>query len=326
MNTVVDVAIGVILLYLLLALIVTTAQELISSLLHLRAKHLYRALAGMLSGTVQGDPPSTSNQLLLHAFYEHPLVRNLTSRVPERIQQALSPLGRGLPSYIPSRTFALALVDVLRGTKTAADSIGASQLLANAHEVVAKVSDPDLQHILTLLLADAQLVAKDLNERSRLVSERLESWFNDRMARASGTYKRCAQIWSLGLSLVVTIVFNADTLHIASRLWSDAALRTAVLASAEALNDGQLAAPPNASLGARLLEQADLVARSSLPVGWHVANTPHPLTILGWLITALAVSLGANFWFDMLNKALRLRGTGARVSAITGRVEAKVMP
>jgi len=31
--------------------------------------------------------------------------------------------------------------------------------------------------------------------------------------------------------------------------------------------------------------------------------------ILGWLITALAISLGAPFWFDLLNKLMTLRGS-----------------
>jgi hypothetical protein len=30
---------------------------------------------------------------------------------------------------------------------------------------------------------------------------------------------------------------------------------------------------------------------------------------VGWLITALAVSLGAPFWFDMLNKFIVVRST-----------------
>jgi hypothetical protein len=29
---------------------------------------------------------------------------------------------------------------------------------------------------------------------------------------------------------------------------------------------------------------------------------------LGWLLTALALSLGAPFWFDLLNKLMKLRG------------------
>jgi hypothetical protein len=33
------------------------------------------------------------------------------------------------------------------------------------------------------------------------------------------------------------------------------------------------------------------------------------LRILGWLVTALALSLGAPFWFDLLNKFIVVRGT-----------------
>jgi len=31
--------------------------------------------------------------------------------------------------------------------------------------------------------------------------------------------------------------------------------------------------------------------------------------IIGWLITALALSLGAPFWFDLLNKLMNLRSS-----------------
>ena len=33
-------------------------------------------------------------------------------------------------------------------------------------------------------------------------------------------------------------------------------------------------------------------------------------TLLGWIITALAITLGAPFWFDLLSKLISLRGTG----------------
>jgi hypothetical protein len=35
------------------------------------------------------------------------------------------------------------------------------------------------------------------------------------------------------------------------------------------------------------------------------------------LITALAISLGNNFWFDLLNKFIRFRGTGKRETTTT---------
>jgi hypothetical protein len=37
-------------------------------------------------------------------------------------------------------------------------------------------------------------------------------------------------------------------------------------------------------------------------------------TVFGWIITALSISLGAPFWFDLLNKLVKLRGTGSKIT------------
>lgn len=180
------------------------------------------------------------------------------------------------------------------------------------------------------------------------------------MARASGWYKRKAQVWSLAIALGVTLAANADTIHVVNRLWSDAALRAAVVASAQ-----KFAAVPPASAAASdsiaearsltdlALQQTRELESSYLPVGWKWElksasflpcvrlDTPsaeagakqpigcwapswrdYGLLAIGWLITALAVSLGAAFWFDILSKALQLRGSGPRVSETSGKVEA----
>jgi len=42
------------------------------------------------------------------------------------------------------------------------------------------------------------------------------------------------------------------------------------------------------------------------------------VTIIGWLITAVAICLGAPFWFDMLNKLISIRGVGTKVDTATG--------
>jgi len=62
-----------------------------------------------------------------------------------------------------------------------------------------------------------------------------------------------------------------------------------------------------------------------LPIGWTYGDPKNPtndprafrgvdpgnwfLRILGWFITALALSLGAPFWFDLLNKFMVVRAT-----------------
>jgi hypothetical protein len=37
--------------------------------------------------------------------------------------------------------------------------------------------------------------------------------------------------------------------------------------------------------------------------------------IIGWIITALAISLGAPFWFDLLSKLMKVRGAGTRIDS-----------
>lgn len=62
-----------------------------------------------------------------------------------------------------------------------------------------------------------------------------------------------------------------------------------------------------------------LVAHRRLP-----ARAPsYWLLVVGWILTALAVSLGSNFWFDVLGKALQLRGSGPKVDVSSGEVEGK---
>lgn len=244
-----------------------------------------------------------------------------------------------MPSYIPSRTFAIALIDVLRGRRGAADAIGAGTLLASACTSIERVTGPELKRVLTLLVGDADQLAQTVNERSRLISEQLETWFNDRMARAEGWYKRRAQAWSLALALAVTVLFNADTIHLTQRLWNDGALRAIVVDMAQAQE------PSHASEGDandQLVTRVQALESSVFPLGWYWeedAALPcarrttaaagacwqpslwsRALLAVGWVITALAVSLGANFWFDLLSRALRLRGTGSKVSSSTGRV------
>ena len=51
-----------------------------------------------------------------------------------------------------------------------------------------------------------------------------------------------------------------------------------------------------------------------LPIGWGAASptatgTGVAVVALGWLMTALAATLGAPFWFDVLKKVIEVRST-----------------
>lgn len=71
-----------------------------------------------------------------------------------------------------------------------------------------------------------------------------------------------------------------------------------------------------------LLDQASTLIRNdinsvhhSLGLGWEAYDSSSFLNIFysltGWMVSALALSLGAPFWFDLLNRLMKLRGSVA---------------
>jgi hypothetical protein len=121
-----------------------------------------------------------------------------------------------------------------------------------------------------------------------------------------------------------------DSVGIARKLYTDKTVRDAIVATADRFaQDGK----PEASVD-RIVGLAAL----KLPIGWTdepdspevfelgrmfesgyawdwLADFLRRLPALlfnhfgGWLLTALAVSLGAPFWFDLLNKIIVVRST-----------------
>jgi hypothetical protein len=339
MSVAVDVVIGVVFLYLLLALVVTTVQELIATIFNFRANSLYDTLKELLQGKVR---PGKDEKLLVDALYAHPLIKSLCQDIPPP-----GTASRRRPSYIPSRTFAIALLDVLRGDRALTETVGASTVITQACATVALIENEDLKRTLGLLLKEVKQGTDKIDEEARAISAEVEGWFNNRMARASGWYKRRMQSWAFAIACIVTLVFNADTIYAVDRLWTDGTLRDSVVATAQAYHDARLAAAapsaapsaaavPSASEGATpsaadvrdravdVVDAANTLTKAGLPIGWqrriHWAKD-WGTVLLGWFLTALAVSLGSGFWFDILSKVLQLRGSGKKVSPVTGRVE-----
>jgi hypothetical protein len=142
----------------------------------------------------------------------------------------------------------------------------------------------------------------------------IEGYFDDTMARASGWYKRKVQFVVLILGVLLAIGLNVNTVEVASRLWKEPALRSAVASQATAAvtNAKKETTTPTPQ---QVADKIDAVKQLNLPVGWGKVNTPTGFNgwagaIAGWLITIAAISLGAPFWFDLLSRLARLRGSG----------------
>jgi hypothetical protein len=104
-----DVILGLVFTYLLLSLLCTSVNELIAQWFDLRATTLARGVRLLLSGeegTIDARNAKASG-LTPENLYAHPLIRSLSYAGRAWFRKRPVPL----PSYIPSRTFALGLVD-----------------------------------------------------------------------------------------------------------------------------------------------------------------------------------------------------------------------
>jgi hypothetical protein len=304
-----DIAIGLIFVYLLLALICTTASELLAGIFNRRSRNLFIGIRGLLEdenvrlGNPK-DPGDPKGKGLVDLFYAHPLIKSLSGRQTQGETKSK-------PSYIPSRTFALALLDIIEPAnpdkERNIDDIRAA--------IKALPGDSDFRRTLLILLDEAK---SDLGK----LQKGIEEWFNNAMDRVSGWYKRRTQVIVFVIAVMVTSVANADTIQIAKTLANDAALREAMVAQAQEFaknpppaSQGSGAQPQtNTSAGAAIIrDNAATLQNLGLKLGWQDesrARIDWVNKIFGLLLTALAVSMGAPFWFDMLNKIISVRSAG----------------
>lgn len=113
LGAIVEVAIGIVFVWIVLSLTTIQIQEWISTRLDKRARDMEKAIEEMLA-----------NRNLKAQFYDHPVIRGLTAKKRKRPSKTPAwfynnPLVRGftkekrkLPSYIPSQQFALTLFDI----------------------------------------------------------------------------------------------------------------------------------------------------------------------------------------------------------------------
>lgn len=282
-SAIVEVVIGLSFLFAVLSLVSSGVNELISSVFALRARNLEKGVAHLLA-----DPAEAA------VIYQHPIIQSLFR-------------SRRLPSYIPADKFALALLD----TKVKAAIGAAAGDEAAITSAIQGLPAGRVKDTLDILWRDATHDA----DRFR---KSVEGWFDDTMERVSGWYRRLVQAILVAIGVVVAVGLNVNTLTVTERLWTDVPLRTAVVAQA------QRAVPPPAGDKQGVQDALDNVQAGlktigglSLPIGWGTSARPRWSTWYaagaGWAITALAISMGAPFWFDLLGRVARLRSTGVRL-------------
>jgi hypothetical protein len=336
---IIEAAIGLSLVYLLLASICSAMREGIEVLQKTRAVDLERAIRELLQ-----DPKGTG---LTKKLFDHPLINGLFEGHydPTEIDERTGRVAKGtqLPSYIPAANFAAALLDVVARDPFAMRNEKIPTTPVTAHIVREAAALPDNAAVERVVLIALDRAGDDLAK----AQVQIEVWFNSAMDRVSGWYRRRTRKIIFWLSLGLTVAANANTLTLLQRLSIDSSMRQALMNQAQQVGTPVAAAtaPTATQLGCAAIDrgaaQSTITApealaclgQMALPLGWSEGwpgPADNPMTsgpdhfaigemrtwwhfvlqpLVGLLLTTFAVTLGAPFWFDTLNKLVSVRSS-----------------
>jgi hypothetical protein len=298
-SPILNAAIGLFFIYFFFSSVCSAVQEWIAATLSWRSSTLLTGIKTLL----QGD----ENQQLIKDLLAHGLIAGISQH-------------NGRPSYIPSRTFSLALVDLLQSKQTEVKTG-----VADIRNVVKSLPGKRAQTGLLALLDDA---GEDMDK----FRTNIEHWFDDAMDRVSGVYKRWTLLLLFNLGLALAVLLNADSFMMARILFHGPEMSAGLAALAQ--RDAQR----NNVDPADVEKQIDWL---NFPLGWRFISSdnsanyskdlrefPDPrksfgrfidalffcwsgwLKVFGFFLTAAFVALGAPFWFDLLLAIINVRAGG----------------
>jgi hypothetical protein len=196
----------------------------------------------------------------------------------------------------------------------------APHALAQIRESISKLPDSPAK---TALISLAANTGEELSE----FQSKVEDWYNDSMERAASWYKSKTQMVLLGLGLVVAVGMNVDSIRIALTLWNNPVARQAAVDVAQKYVEKNPITATGEGDFKKIKDEANTLTSVSqtlpVPFGWqseieaNAASFKNPWghsgfwskKAIGWFVTALALSLGAPFWFDLLNKFMMVRSS-----------------
>jgi hypothetical protein len=307
-----EVAIGLAVLFSLLSLFASSFRESIEAVVKDRSKFVHDAIEELFSTAGKADTSA------IREFYDSIIIS-------PSYRGTYKGRRRNLPSYIPSSDFASAIVEMAR------------QQAASAGATITTANDDWIQKISNSRLAELVRIAfRTAHNDPEKAQEFIEQWFDGQMDRVSGWYKRQTNMILLAIGFACALIFNIDAIAITQHLYRNDALRQLIVAKAQPTPRADAAGtaantPDDTSF--KVPQQAlNQLSGYSFPIGWNASRSglvPGPqcllqgqlgsnckvdpgtalFMVLGWVITAFGISLGAPFWFDLLDKFMVVRST-----------------
>jgi hypothetical protein len=315
-STALDVGIGIVLVYLLLSIVVTSAKEGVATLFHHRGKFLSGGIEKLLNATAPAPvhwlkwpfsgPAWGSNTGLAQSFFQHPLIRPFWTDEKK-------------PPYIYPETFSKVLLELLRTGNAPPVALAPQDTASPLREIQNGLDRPEIKAIRQPLISLFNAAQINATSDARKLEKQIETWFNHTMDQVSAAYKRHTQVLCFLIALFFICLLNIDTIDICRQLSKEPAMRAALVEAAKSRVAKGAPKPATESDKDSLSSLVDVMKETGeltnlgIPLGWSswqfsVGGIISKL--LGLVMTACAATLGAPFWFDVLNKFMSVRGVG----------------
>lgn len=335
---IVDLVVGMIFIYFLLAIINNSLIELVASLTRLRAYYLKLWLKRMFPAVINAG--HYKGQKFYFVIMNHCLLNNLSAEDKTT-------------SYFSPADFSTAIIEIITS-----DQLETPDSLVKIESSIrgTTILSDALKNIFLMYCANAKHINSEGNNTVTDIDQlktQIEQWFKNSMNRVGGLFKKHTLLFTFIFATVLSFGLNLDSIVLMKYLYSNPQARQQIANSAtKNANDSDLAVRfQNAShpIGKDSLldmsytldslkndyikKQSDIISAysdlnaSMLPIGWTGAeynlylsqnkvNDSNEtkikyagLKIAGLLITILAISLGAPFWFDLLSQVANIRST-----------------
>ena len=314
-STILDTVIGLILVFFVISTICSSIFTLISKGLNMRGKLLASSLQKWLGETVYD------------IVINHPMIRESTISRKLRGGQLEY---KDKPDWVDPKYFSHAFAELLTKAENTSDptKLLPTELTGTVKYFLDKLDDNVYSNIEELV-------------------EDIEKWFDGRMYNLTELFREHSRLWLAGIAIGVTLFFNLNTIAVSQALWKGPTLRAAVVEAAgsqvavgavdsnieitdEGIPSGETGTTPQPTptneRNAVQIFQEDLSVLN-LPVGWteqeldvfylpsflaqaEDANRPSMnwfSMVIGWILTVLAVMLGAPFWYKVLTSLVNIR-------------------
>lgn len=298
---VLEVAIGLILVYYILGSIVSLITQWINESLETRGVALKRYLIKIAGDKKVEDLLSLPQLQSLRPIRYKSLLSVFKSKTEPKMLEK-----------VPVATLVDAYFDMVGLT---AEKDNKDLTLVQLAELIDKLPDSDGKRAFINWINQGVTSIEDLRKRTN-------DYFCGLLDQAADTFKANARSFVIVLSIAITLLFGTDSIQLAKALWDNAELRAIAAAKADMVvaQEGT-----QASLDDLVKELGDL----SIKIGWWQTERPAAnattadwslfvlLKMAGLGLTAIAVSQGSSFWYDLLKK-LSSPASGGKSSSSSG--------